>query len=57
MKQYVGLVRDHSGSMRSVSRAALADYNNTIEDLRLASQRENYRHDYERRSILERKQD
>lgn len=41
MKQYVGLVRDHSGSMRSVWRAALADYNNTIEDLRLASQREN----------------
>lgn len=40
MKQYVGLVRDHSGSMQSVARAAREDYNNTVTDLRAASDRE-----------------
>lgn len=34
MKQYVGISRDHSGSMRGLERSALNDYNRTIEDVK-----------------------
>lgn len=39
MKQYVGISRDHSGSMESygLTRAAMNDYNTTIEELERAS--------------------
>ena len=37
MKTYVGFSRDHSGSMRSLARAAARDYNNSITSLRSAS--------------------
>lgn len=33
MKQYVGISRDHSGSMSGLSRAAMQDYNLTVETL------------------------
>jgi hypothetical protein len=37
MKNYVGLSRDHSGSMRSIARAAARDYNDNIASIREAS--------------------
>ena len=37
MKQYVGISRDHSGSMFRFADAAMADYNLTIEELERAS--------------------
>lgn len=37
MKQYVGISRDHSGSMSGIARAAMNDYNQTIEELERAS--------------------
>jgi len=39
-KQYVGIVRDHSGSMAHLSRAALADYNTLIGAVAGAADRE-----------------
>ena len=33
-KQYIGLVRDHSASMRSLASAAMADYNMNIETIK-----------------------
>jgi len=37
MKQYVGISRDHSGSMSSLANTAMKDYNSTIEDIKAAS--------------------
>lgn len=37
MKNYVGLSRDHSGSMRSIARPAARDYNSKISSIREAS--------------------
>ncbi len=37
MKQYLGIARDHSGSMMGIKRAAMADYNATIAGIRKAS--------------------
>jgi hypothetical protein len=39
-KQYIGLVRDHSGSMAHLATAALADYNNLIDAIKKAADRE-----------------
>ena len=39
-KQYVGLVRDHSGSMASIVRAALNDYNQVIGAIKNAADKE-----------------
>lgn len=36
-KSYCGLIRDHSGSMRSIARAAARDYNSKIASIREAS--------------------
>lgn len=40
MKQYIGLSRDHSGSMGSIARAAARDYNATIAGIRAAAEKE-----------------
>jgi hypothetical protein len=40
MKNYVGFVNDHSGSMSSLARAAVQDYNATIGAVREAATRE-----------------
>ena len=37
MKTYIGLSRDHSASMRPLTKAAMADYNNTIQTLKQLS--------------------
>lgn len=37
MKQYVGISRDHSGSMSGLANSAMRDYNLTIEELERAS--------------------
>lgn len=37
MKTYIGMSRDHSGSMRSIARAAARDYNSKISSIREAS--------------------
>lgn len=36
-KQYIGVSRDHSGSMRNIATAAMKDYNRQIEAIRSAS--------------------
>jgi hypothetical protein len=41
MKNYVGISRDHSGSMRSIARAAARDYNSKVVSIREASQSNN----------------
>ncbi len=38
IKNYIGISRDHSGSMYHITKAALADYNETINFLRSTSQ-------------------
>jgi hypothetical protein len=40
MKQYVGLVRDHSGSMSHLSHAAMADYNTNLQAIKDAAVKE-----------------
>jgi hypothetical protein len=40
MKQYIGISRDHSGSMFALKNAAKADYNNNIDAIRNASLKE-----------------
>lgn len=40
MKNYIGFVNDHSGSMSSLARAAAADYNATITAIKEAASRE-----------------
>jgi len=37
MKQYIGISRDHSASMRSLTKAAQDDYNNTIDAINSAA--------------------
>lgn len=37
MKNYVGISRDHSGSMRSIAHFAMKDYNSKIESIKNAS--------------------
>lgn len=37
MKNYIGFSRDHSGSMRSIAKAAACDYNSNIASIRDAS--------------------
>lgn len=37
MKNYIGISRDHSGSMGSIARAAARDYNTTIEGVKQAA--------------------
>jgi hypothetical protein len=37
MKNYIGISRDHSGSMRSIARAAARDYNDNIAAIRESS--------------------
>jgi hypothetical protein len=37
MKQYIGISRDHSGSMSHLKKAAMADYNNIVSALKTAS--------------------
>lgn len=39
MKQYVGISRDHSGSMQSLAHAAMRDYNNTIAAVKDGAQK------------------
>src|SRR6266446_9364157 len=39
-KQYIGLVKDHSGSMAHLSIAAMQDYNTLIEAIKSASEKE-----------------
>lgn len=41
MKNYIGISRDHSGSMSSIARAAARDYNGTIDGIRKAAATEN----------------
>jgi len=41
MKNYIGISRDHSGSMRSISLSAGRDYNNTISSIKQESERHN----------------
>lgn len=41
MKNYIGLSRDHSGSMRSIARAAARDYNSKIASISEASTKNN----------------
>lgn len=40
MKNYVGFVNDHSGSMRSIANAAKNDYNNNIQAIKDAASKE-----------------
>jgi hypothetical protein len=37
LKNYIGISRDHSGSMQSIARAAARDYNNNIATIRTAA--------------------
>lgn len=37
MKNYIGISRDHSGSMSSIAKAAARDYNSNIEAIKVAS--------------------
>lgn len=37
MKQYLGISRDHSGSMSHLKNAAMSDYNNVIKAIKVAS--------------------
>lgn len=37
MKQYIGISRDHSGSMATLSKYAMLDYNDNIESIRSAA--------------------
>jgi hypothetical protein len=37
MKNYIGMSRDHSGSMRSIARAAARDYNDSIASIKEAA--------------------
>ncbi len=37
MKQYIGISRDHSGSMKHISKPAMNDYNDLIETIKSAS--------------------
>src|SRR5882724_4091489 len=39
-KQYIGLVKDHSGSMSHLAHAAMQDYNTLIESIKSASDKE-----------------
>jgi hypothetical protein len=41
MKNYIGLSRDHSGSMRRIARAAAKDYNSKIASIREGSNSQN----------------
>lgn len=41
MKNYIGISRDHSGSMGGIARAAAKDYNSKIESIRAATLAEN----------------
>lgn len=41
MKNYIGISRDHSGSMHGIARAAAKDYNSKIESIRAATLQEN----------------
>ncbi|MGZ8924463.1 MAG: hypothetical protein ACXW2E_01135 [Nitrososphaeraceae archaeon] len=41
LKNYVGFSRDHSGSMRSLAKPAMDDYNKLIEELKNTSEEEN----------------
>lgn len=40
MKVYMGISRDHSGSMQSIARAAARDYNATIAEIKAAAEKE-----------------
>lgn len=40
MKQYIGISRDHSGSMLTLAKHAAADYNDNIDAIRSAAQKE-----------------
>jgi hypothetical protein len=40
MKVYMGISRDHSGSMASIARAAARDYNTTISEVKVAADKE-----------------
>jgi len=37
MKQYIGISRDHSGSMAGIRKAAMSDYNDNVESIRTAA--------------------
>lgn len=41
MKNYIGISRDHSGSMSNIARAAARDYNETIQGIKEAAKSEN----------------
>jgi hypothetical protein len=41
MKQYIGISRDHSGSMRPLASAAAKDYNSNIESIKEAAKTNN----------------
>lgn len=41
MKNYIGFSRDHSGSMRSIARAAMRDYNEQLGTIQVAAQDQN----------------
>ena len=57
-KQYVGLVRDHSGSMASIVRAALNDYNQVIGAIKNAADKDHMglgnNRDYKTRAAISR---
>jgi len=40
MKVYMGISRDHSGSMSTIAKAAARDYNTTIEQIKVAAEKE-----------------
>ena len=40
MKNYIGISRDHSGSMSGITTAAMRDYNQLIQDINTASKSE-----------------
>lgn len=40
-KNYIGISRDHSGSMYSIGKAAMKDYNQTVDSLKRAATEEN----------------
>jgi hypothetical protein len=41
MKQYFGVVRDHSGSMSNIAKAAMKDYNSLVEGTKTATKTNN----------------
>lgn len=41
MKNYIGISRDHSGSMRSLVKNAAADYNSNIENIKMEANKHN----------------